>query len=125
MIEIQQIITEADCEANPDKLYVFGGNLAGSGFAGQACIRRQMNAFEIPTKRFPSTHHAAYFSDKECERQHVLNSLRDLYRHAKHRTIVFPASGVGTGMAKMKEKSPLIFAEMNAILLKHFGVTNA
>lgn len=124
MIEIQKRITVADCKANPDKLFVFGDNLAGWGYAGQAEIRREMNAFGVPTKRYPSMEKGAFFTDRECERQHVLNALRDLYRQAKNRTIVFPASGVGTGMARMKENSPRIFAEMNSILLKHFGVKN-
>jgi hypothetical protein len=112
------------CQDNPDDIFVFGGNLAGSGFAGQAIIRTEYNAFEIPTKRYPSTHIGAYFKDKECERNHVLNSLRELYTLGKHRTIVFPTKGVGTGMAKMAQYSPKIFAEMNGILLKHFGVGN-
>lgn len=112
------------CRDNPEHIFVFGGNLAGTGFAGQAVIRKEPNAFEIPTKRYPSTHIGAYFKDKPCEREHVLTSLRDLYSLARTRTIIFPRNGVGTGMAKMSQYSPEIFKEMNNILLKHFGIRN-
>jgi hypothetical protein len=94
------------------------------GSAGQACIRKEPNAFGIPTKRYPSTHIGAYFSDRKCEREHVISSLRDLYSLGRRSIIVFPSSGVGTGLAKMPEKSPLIYNEMCEILFKHFGIRN-
>jgi hypothetical protein len=106
--------------AYPDHVFVFGDNLIRAGMAGQACIRKEPNSFGIPTKRYPSTTEHSYFSDAPCEREHVLRALRELYKIGKHRTIVFPMKGIGTGLAKMPEKSPLIFAEMNDILLKHF-----
>lgn len=111
------------CRDYPNHLFVFGGNLAGYGTAGQAVIRFEPNAFEIPTKRFPSMAAGAFFTDQECEREHVLSSLRELYTLRKQQ-IVFPKNGVGTGMAKMPEMSPLLFKEMNDILLKHFGIVN-
>jgi hypothetical protein len=109
-----------DCTDNPDKLFIFGDNLAGTGTGGQAIIRYQNNAFGIPTKRFPTMHEGAFFHDKDCERNHVLNALRDLYTQGKMRTLVFPADGLGTGLAKMKEKSPLIYRDMCDILQTHF-----
>lgn len=112
------------CRANPNKLYVFGDNLARWGTAGQACIRREPNSFGVPTKRYPDTVAHAYFSDAKCERNHVLNALRELYVKSEYFTLVFPSAGIGTGLAKMPEKSPLIYAEMCGILLKHFGVKN-
>lgn len=123
-IEYTDRLTIDLCRANPAKVFVFGDNLAGMGTAGQACIRKEPNAFGIPTKRYPSTHIGAYFKDSPCEMEHVKTSLRHLYHLAKTRTIVFPSSGVGTGLAHMPTKSPLIYAEMCEILLKHFGVRN-
>jgi hypothetical protein len=112
------------CKENPEKIFVFGCNLAGYGTAGQACIRKEPNAFGIPTKRYPSMEAGSFFTDRDCEREHVLKALRELYSLAKRRTIVFPSKGIGVGMAKMRETSPKLFAEMNDILLKHFGVRN-
>lgn len=105
-------------------IFVFGDNLDRSGRGGQAIIRHEPNAFGIPTKRFPRMHESAFFSDSECERNHVLTALRNLWHVAQGKQVVFPKDGIGTGLAKMEEKSPLLYAEMCAILLKHFGYRN-
>lgn len=124
MIEYTDNITVDLCRANPAKVFVFGDNLAGYGTAGQACIRKEPNAFGIPTKRYPSTHDGAYYSDSPCEMEHVKTSLRQLYSLSKRCTIVFPSNGVGKGMAKMPTKSPVIYKEMCEILLKHLNIRN-
>lgn len=124
MIEYTDNLSVELCRANPAKVFVFGDNLAGYGTAGQACIRKEPNAFGIPTKRYPSTHDGAYFRDSPCELEHVKNSLRELYSLARRHTIVFPVKGVGSGLAKMSGKSPLIYKEMCDILLNHFGIRN-
>lgn len=123
-IEYTDELSVQMCRDNPERIYVFGDNLVGAGFAGQAIIRTEYNAFGIPTKRYPSTHIGAYFTDKACERNHVLTALRELYTLGRRHTIVFPKKGIGTGMAKMARYSPEIYAEMNEILLKHFGIRN-
>ena len=117
-------LTIQKCRANPEHIHAVGDNLDGYGTAGQACIRKEPNAFGIPTKRYPSMEAGSFFTDKECERQHILKALRELYVLGKNRTIVFPTNGIGTGMANMSRSSPKLFAEMNEILLKHFGVRN-
>lgn len=123
-VEYTDRLTVELCRANPAKVFVFGDNLAGYGTAGQACIRKEPNAFGIPTKRYPSMHDGSFFSDSECEKNHVLSSLRELYSIGRRSTIVFPTSGVGTGLARMSTCSPLIYQQMCEILLKHFGVRN-
>lgn len=123
-IEYCDHYTVETCRQNPDKIFVFGCNLAGYGTAGQACIRWEPNAFGIPTKRYPSMADGSFFKDSACERNHVLTALRELYTLGRRHTIVFPSKGIGTGMAKMKQYSPLIFQEMNDILLKHLGIRN-
>lgn len=112
------------CRANPEHIHVFGDNLAGYGTAGQACIRNEPNAFGIPTKRYPSMKAGSFFTDKSCEREHVLKALRELYTIGKNRTIVFPVNGIGTGMVNMPGSSPKLFAEMSDILFKHFNIRN-
>lgn len=123
-IEYTNDLTVRKCREFPGYVFIYGDNLAGYGTAGQACIRKEPNTFGIPTKRYPSMEAGSFFTDRDCERQHVLKSLRELYSLGKQRTIVFPSNGIGTGMAKMPEMSPMLFAEMNDILLKHFGIRN-
>ena len=110
--------------SNPDKIYVFGDNMKGFGKGGQAIIRDEPNAFGVPTKRYPSKDNWAYFSDKEDERLAVLSNLRKLYVIGQTKVIVFPSCGIGTGLAKMSEKSPKIFEQMNGILREFFGFDN-
>lgn len=124
MIEYTDSLTVELCRANPAKVFVFGDNLAGYGTAGQACIRKEPNAFGIPTKRYPSMAIGSFFSDSPCELEHVKNSLRQLYSLSKRYTIVFPSNGVGTGLSKMPTESPNIYKEMCHILLTHLGIRN-
>lgn len=123
-IEYTDNLTVEMCKANPAKVFISGEVIAGYGTAGQACIRKERNAFGIPTKRYPSMAAGSFFTDSECERNHVLTALRELYTIVRKHTIVFPSKGIGTGMAKMSRYSPAIYAEMNEILLKHFGIRN-
>lgn len=121
----ERIYTKELLRSNPDKIYVFGDNLEKFGKGGQAIIRNEPNAFGIPTKRYPSKDNWAYFSDKMDERQVVLESLRNLYKiAASDKIIVFPSGGIGTGLARMESKSPLLWREMCEILEKHFGFIN-
>lgn len=121
--QVTDEFTIQKCRANPSLVYVFGDNLIKAGTAGQACIRQEPNSFGVPTKRYPALQEHSFFHDTACEREHILRALRELYILGKTRTIVFPSKGLGTGLAKMPEKSPLIYAEMNAIIKQHFGVT--
>lgn len=123
-IEYTSELTVRKCREFPDYIFVFGDNLARYGKAGQACIRGERNTFGIPTKRYPSMADGSFFSDRRCERDHVLTALRELYKLAIRHTIVFPQNGIGTGLARMNETSPVLFGEMNEILFKHFGIRN-
>lgn len=107
--------------SNPDKIYVFGDNLLRRGTAGQAAVRGEPNAFGIPTKRAPSMVASAFFSDRPDEVQAVLQALRELYVLARTRTVVFPAAGLGTGLARMASSSPKAYQQMRSILSAHFG----
>lgn len=106
---------------NPDKIYVFGDNLLRRGTAGQAAIRSEPNAFGIPTKRAPSMAPSAFFSDQPDEVEAVLQALRELYVLARTKAVVFPAAGIGTGLARMATSSPEAYRQMCAILSAHFG----
>jgi hypothetical protein len=96
----------------PDKIFVFGDNMKRYGKGRQAIIRDEPNAFGIATKRYPYRDDWAYFSDKEDEKEFVLQDLRSLYKLAQHKVIVFPAAGIGTGLAEMEKRSPMIWNMM-------------
>lgn len=107
--------------AHPDKVFVFGDNLLRRGTGGQAVVRHEPNAFGVPTKRAPSMQHNSFFSDRDNERQAVLIALRNLYALARKQAVVFPAAGLGTGLAQMPTKSPNVYREMCEVLAEYFG----
>lgn len=126
-IRYEKKITKEMCQANPDEIFVYGDNLIKKGKApgaGQAEIRDEANAAGIPTKRLPSNKDEAFFSDQPEEVEAVVQALRDLYKRARGKTVVFPKDGIGTGRAKMKDKSPQAWKKMNEILDSFFDVQN-
>lgn len=113
------------CRENPHKIYVFGDNLVKRGKGGQAIIRDEHNAFGIPTKRAPSMHVGSFFSDKPEEAYAVRDAIFELY-HKQHRQngrpriVVFPADGLGTGMAQLQTRSPRVWEYMQYLLNCYF-----
>lgn len=127
-VRYEKEITVEMCRANPDAIFIFGDNLIHKGKApgsGQAVIRDEPNAMGIPTKRLPSNKPEAFFSDTEDEIKAVRDALAEIYKRARGKTVIFPSDGVGTGRAKMKQKSPRAWARMNHILDEHFDIQNA
>lgn len=124
IIEYHKILSPPVCRRYPNKIFVFGDNLKVFGKGGQAIIRGEPNAFGIPTKRYPSWDDWAFFSDQPEEIEAVKESLRKLYKIAQGKIIVFPEDGIGTGRAKMKEKSPVAYYVMCDILQEHFSIIN-
>lgn len=97
------------CRNNSRALIVFGDNLIGKGKAGQAIIRDEPNAFGVPTKRLPSMNNEAFFSDKQDEYDIVKSKLIYLWNeHQKGKLIILPEDQVGSGLAKLEQKSPKI-----------------
>lgn len=94
---------------NPKTLFVFGDNLARVGFGGQAAeARGEPNAVGIVTKLSPSK----FLSDNDFE---IVKGpiVQAFIRLATHVTaggnIVWPADGVGTGLARLDQTAPSIF----------------
>lgn len=123
-VEYVDTLSPILCRSYPDKVFIYGDNLRRYGKGGQAIIRDEPNAFGIPTKVGPSWEDWAFFSDKEEEFEAVRSSLRSLYKLSRAKTVVFPRDGVGTGRARIKDKSPIIYAMMCGILFEHFGIVN-
>ena len=106
------------CRNYPKTIFVFGDNLKRRGCAGQAVIRYELNAYGIPTKRLPSMHSAAFFSDKDVvllrryyHRAHayLLNKMCDGI------TIAWPEDGLGTGLAQLPKRAPTVFAMLTEV----------
>jgi predicted NAD-dependent protein-ADP-ribosyltransferase YbiA (DUF1768 family) len=109
-IEVVKWYTRPMAKKRPEVLFVFGDNLQQTGFGGQAAaMRGEPNAVGIPTKVSPSQ----YFSDADYDiaKPVIEASYRRLAAHMNHGgTVVWPEDGVGTGLARLQEKSPKIWA---------------
>ena len=111
-----------DLKENPNKVYLFGDNLLRKGKGGQAIIRDEDNAFGIPTKKKPSTSDDAYFTDNEYDSN--IKAINDaINKIPKDKDIVIPMDGLGTGLAKLKEKAPNTFGYLQSSL-KELGFKN-
>lgn len=114
---------------NPSTLYVFGDNMAGHGFGGQAKeMRGEPNAVGIPTKNYPGVKKHDYFSDDDyaVATAKIATVFRRLFAHVTSGgQVVWPFDGIGTGLADLQNKSPKIWAfiEENKNLLEKLSRT--
>ena len=101
--------------ANRDRIFLFGDNLVGQGFGGQAAaMRGEPNCVGIPTKKFPSSRDDAFFTDLEFDQNkaaidHSFELLASI-SSTTDQVIVIPANGIGTGRAQLESRAPLTFA---------------
>ncbi len=114
-IEKRKFITRRMLQAEPDTIFVFGDNMLGLGFGGQAKeMRGEPNAFGIPTKHKPSNKPDAFFTDEDFNGPagtRIMMCLGDLLRFQKQgRKIVLPEDGIGTGLADLERRAPKIWA---------------
>lgn len=108
--------TRKEIQANRDKVYIFGDNLARRGLGGQAKeCRGEPNAIGIPTKRSPYE----FFSDGDFDEWLAAVSkdcCRILAAISEGKTIVWPQDGIGTGLADLKSCAPRIWAELQKMV---------
>lgn len=113
-IEKREWITRAMVQAEPNTLFVFGDNLARSGMGGQAKeMRGEPNAVGIPTKRFPSMKDSSFLTDGDFAE--VRGAMEEGWKRLAFHVmggglVVFPADGIGTGLAQLHERAPRIAA---------------
>lgn len=102
----------ADLMTNPDFLYVFGDNILRVGMGGQAyACRGEPNAVGIPTKWAPHSGPGAFFDDEDFARivSVIEADFNKIIRHLDNGgTVVFPADGLGTGLAELPQRAPKI-----------------
>lgn len=112
--------------SNPTYLFVFGDNLLRVGKGGQAVIRDLPNTFGVATKATPSMDTKAFFDDANPEHLKQLKTdlgmLKEIGNLGSYYAIVFPTSGLGTGLAQLREKAPDIYSDMLRILEVDFGI---
>ncbi len=128
-IEVVERYTDANVKANPNKIYVFGDNTQKKGTAGQAQIRGNKNAMGIATKFKPDTTEDSYFNDDTISENigdinSDIEAIKTRLENNPTFTLVFPKDGLGTGLAKLKEKAPKTFAYLNQRLKEEFGFDN-
>jgi hypothetical protein len=109
----QDTIKRSDLQRAPNTLFVFGDNMVRQGFGGQAKeMRGEPNAVGIPTKWIPATNARAYFCNGDFSRVKVSIDfeLTKLERAIENGwNVVIPSSGIGTGLADLKNKAPKIY----------------
>lgn len=119
MIEYRKRITRAMVQSEPDTLFVFGDNFVRKGFGGQAKeMRGEPNAVGICTKRYPSMRQNAFLSNDDYKewRAKTIPAYRKLLAHkAAGGRIVWPADGIGSGLARLQECAPRIATAIEVI----------
>lgn len=110
--------------ANPNKIYIFGDNNQRQGKKGQASVRDEPNAMGISTKLRPSADEDAFMTDKDFDKNKAIIDSDISKIIATNKTVVFPKDGLGTGLAKLKEKAPQTYAYLKQRLLQEFGFDN-
>jgi hypothetical protein len=106
----QTLILRGDLRANPDVLYIFGDNEARCGLGGQAGeMRDEANAVGVATLKAPGDYWNANDTGRQCS---VIDAdLKRARDHLAHGGIVvFPADGIGTGIADLRRRAPDTFA---------------
>jgi hypothetical protein len=103
----------------PDYLWVFADNLTRTGNGGQAIIRNETNALGIVTKRLPSHTPDAYMTGTDEDYYYVdrdLTTIKNLLSSGS--TILFPAAGLGTGLARLQTTAPDLLSYIDSEVSK-------
>jgi len=118
MIEYRNHITRAMLRAEPEKLFVFGDNIQREGYGGQAKeMRGEPNAVGIPTKIYPSMAEKAFFTDSNYD-MFLLHTAKDYLRLVGFAgVIVWPKGGIGTGLAQLEKRAPIIWDDIESLRL--------
>lgn len=120
----QKIIKRQDLRNNPRVLYLFGDNNKRCGMGGQAKeMRGEPNAIGVRTKLLPSNHPASFFSDETSkvamQNEWITSDLAQVITHLRSGGIVvIPSDGLGSGLARLKEKAKPTWEFLNTALAK-------
>jgi hypothetical protein len=107
-------------QSNREWIFVFGDNFERRGLRGQAKeARGEWNAIGIATKHKPAMTPDAYLKDSDLdfwrkEEDENLTYLKDAIETCK--LVVWPVDGIGTGLADLPNRAPLIDLEIQNFL---------
>lgn len=127
VIKIQDTFSVAETNRKSrSAIYVFGDNTVRRGKKGQAIIRDCDNAYGIATKKLPEMSTQAFFTDnKLVENKKIIESdIRNILDNYEGKLIVFPSSGLGTGLAQLNTMAPKTFQYLCKRLYDEFGFIN-
>ncbi len=116
-----KIITRNDLKDFPSSYFIFGDNVARTGFGGQAKeMRGEPNAIGIVTKWRPDNSWKSFFDDSlECF-ELLCDDLNKVENLLNNRTLVwYPRNGIGTGLAALPFKAPKLYRYLNKWIKKH------
>lgn len=112
-VELWDYISRKDIQSHKDTVFLFGDNLKRIGLGGQAKeMRGEPNTVGIVAKKSPSNSPDAFFTDEDFEfvKEIIDEDFEKVWECiGKGMSVVIPRSGIGTGLARLEEKSPLIF----------------
>jgi hypothetical protein len=111
-IIFQEWINKQDLRERPDCLFIFGDNEKRYGMGGQAGeCRGEPNAVGVATKKLPARTNDAYWSDEDFDRccEIIDKDLERVFDHVNAGgDVVFPKSGVGTGLSELPTRAPRV-----------------
>ncbi len=109
----------------PNNIFVFGDNVLGKGYGGQACIRDETNAFGIPTKLYPNMDENSFFFDDMVNVSDIIFDRIDKLAEkcaVLNYIATFPSAGLGTGRAELPTRAPELYADMCDYIYELFKV---
>ena len=114
IVYTKQWITREYMDAHPTWLFLFGDNLLGHGWGGQAReMRGAPNALGIPTKKRPDRRGGSYFTDDEYEKNcaAIDRAFERIYQEG-WMVVVLPEHGIGTGLADLPYQAPRTYEHL-------------
>lgn len=104
----QKIYRRDDARRNPDVFYVFGDNVRRKGMGGQAAeMRHEPNAVGVATKYSPYDCFGEEAAQIIAQKRIIDIDMKPLFEALKAgKVVVWPADGIGTGLARLREAAP-------------------
>lgn len=120
-------ITRDLVRSDRKSVFVFGDNMEGKGYGGQAAaMRGEPNTIGVPTKWRPDRTPGAYFTDDDAKNRDVWHAIHEAFQQmrsalAEGRNVVIPADGLGTGLAELPKRAPKFHAMIEAAIASLSG----